>query len=112
MRQGWALPVVAFVLTFGCCEGGAEDGKALKLFNTHFTWCVQFPISRVAFEPGAKYRLRLRVRVDSRRDGMAFSSGIHCTSGGASPGSVRFTTCRGFCAASPEQRARCAPSEA
>ena len=70
----------------------ADDGRALKLFNTHYMWCVQFPISRVAFEPGAKYRLRLRVRVDSRRDGMAFSSGIHCTSGGEAPGGVNLKT--------------------
>ena len=70
----------------------AGDGRALKLFNTHYQWCVQFPISRVAFEPGVKYRLRLRVRVDSRCDGMAFSSGIHCTSGGKAPGGANFTT--------------------
>ena len=70
----------------------AGDGKALKLFNTHYTWCVQFPLSRVAFEPGAKYRLRLRVRVDSRRHGMAFSSGVYCTDDRKSPGSANFTT--------------------
>ena len=70
----------------------ADDGKALKLFNTHYTWCVQFPISRIAFEPGAKYRLRLRVRVDSRRDGMAFGAGIYSTDTKKGAGSANFRT--------------------
>ena len=70
----------------------ADDGKALKLFNTHYTWCVQFPLSRIAFEPGVKYRLRLRVRVDSRRYGMAFSAGIYSTDDRTSAGSAKFTT--------------------
>ncbi len=70
----------------------ADDGKALKLFNTHYTWCVQFPISRIAFEPGAKYKLRLRVRVDSRRYGMAFGAGIYSTDTKKGAGSANFTT--------------------
>ena len=70
----------------------ADDGKALKLFNTHYTWCVQFPISRIAFEPGAKYKLRLRVRVDSPRYGMAFSAGIYSTDTNKGAGSANFTT--------------------
>ena len=70
----------------------ADDGKALKLFNTHYTWCVQFPLSRIAFEPGVKYKLRLRVRVDSHRYGMAFSAGVYSTDTQKSPGSAKFTT--------------------
>ena len=70
----------------------AGDGKALKLFNTHYTWCVQFPLLRIAFEPDAKYKLRLRVRVDSRRDGMAFSAGVYSTDTQKSSGSAKFTT--------------------
>ena len=53
---------------------------------------MQFPISRIAFEPGAKYKLRLRVRVDSRRDGMAFSAGVYSTDDRKSPGSANFKT--------------------
>ena len=70
----------------------ADDGKALKLFNTHYEWCVQFPLSYVAFEPGVKYRLRLRVRVEGRRDGMAFGAGVYCTDDRKTAGSANFTT--------------------
>ena len=55
----------------------ADDGKALKLFNTHYDWCVQFQLGKIVFAPGAKYKVQLRVRVDKRRDGMAFSSGVY-----------------------------------
>ena len=70
----------------------ADDGKALKLFNTHYEWCVQFALSNVAFEPGVKYRLRLRVRVEGRRAGMAFSAGVYCTDDRKTAGSANFTT--------------------
>ena len=70
----------------------AEDGRALKLFNTHYQWCVQLPLSRIEFEPGVKYTLRARVRVDSRRDGMAFSSGVYATDERKSRGQAVFTT--------------------
>ena len=55
----------------------AEDGRALKLFNTHFMWCVQLSMSKIAFEPGKKYRLSIRVRVDKERDGEAFWAGVY-----------------------------------
>ena len=58
-------------------DPGAGDGKALKLYNTHYQWCVQFPLSKIVFEPGVKYKAQLRVRVDKRRDGMAFSAGVY-----------------------------------
>ena len=70
----------------------AGDGKALKLFNTHFTWCVQLSMGKIAFEPGKKYRLRARVRVEKAKDkdGEAFwagvySSGAKCGRGGVQP---------------------------
>ena len=55
----------------------AEDGKALKLFNTHFNWCSMLSMGRIAFEPGKKYRLRVRVRVDKAGDGEAFWAGVY-----------------------------------
>ena len=56
----------------------AADGKAMKLFNTHFEWCSSFPMHKVEFEPGATYRIRVRVRVDKLRDGgEAFWAGVY-----------------------------------
>ena len=56
----------------------AGDGKALKLFNTHFEWCATFSMGRVKFRPGAKYKIRARVRVEKERDGgEAFWAGVY-----------------------------------
>ena len=56
----------------------ASDGRALKLFNTHFEWCSTFPMRQVAFEPGTTYKIRVRIRVDKLRDGgEAFWAGIY-----------------------------------
>ena len=55
----------------------AENGRALKLFNTHFMWCVQLSMGKIAFEPGKKYRLSARVRVDKAGDGEAFWTGVY-----------------------------------
>ena len=59
----------------------AEDGSAMKLYNTHFEWCTSLPFSRVAFDPGKKYRLRMRVRVEKEpgKEGEAIWSGIYDT---------------------------------
>ena len=62
----------------------AEDGKALKFFNTHFQWTAQLSMGKIAFEPGKKYRLSARVRVEKARDGEAFWAGVY--SQGASRG--------------------------
>ena len=69
----------------------ASDGRALKLFNTHSEWCSTFPMRQVAFEPGATYKIRVRIRVDKLRDGgEAFWAGIYdpvakCNRGGIQP---------------------------
>jgi len=57
----------------------AEDGSAMKLYNTHFEWCTTLPFSQVAFDPGATYRIRMRVRVEKEpgREGQAFWSGVY-----------------------------------
>jgi len=57
----------------------AEDGSAMKLYNTHYEWCTTLPFSRVAFDPGKKYRIRMRVRVekDPEKEGEAFWSGVY-----------------------------------
>jgi hypothetical protein len=57
----------------------AEDGSALKLYNTHYEWCTTLPFSRVAFDPGKKYKLRMRVRVEKipGRNGEAFWAGVY-----------------------------------
>lgn len=57
----------------------AEDGSAMKLYNTHYEWCTTLPFSRVAFDPGRKYRLRMRVRVEKEpgKDGEALWAGVY-----------------------------------
>ena len=67
----------------------AADGKALKLFNTHFEWCTSYPMGKVAFKPGAKYKLRARVRVEKARDGgEAFWAGVYDPAAKKNAGSI------------------------
>ena len=51
----------------------------MKLYNTHFEWCTTLPFRQVAFDPGATYRIRMRVRVEKEpgREGQAFWSGVY-----------------------------------
>ena len=57
----------------------AEDGSAMKLYNTHYEWCATLPFSQVAFDPGKRYRIRMRVRVEKEpgKEGEAFWSGVY-----------------------------------
>ncbi|MGN0846589.1 MAG: DUF4838 domain-containing protein [Kiritimatiellia bacterium] len=55
----------------------ASDGRALKLFNTHFEWCSQFHMHRVEFDAGVKYTLRVRARCEKASAGEAFWAGIY-----------------------------------
>ena len=72
-------------------DAAAQDGYATKLFNTHFEWCMQWRFDPAVFEPGAQYRLRMRVRVEKGdREGEAFWAGVYDTArtrgyGGVSP---------------------------
>ena len=68
----------------------AEDGRALKLFNTHFEWCTTFGMDNGVFKPGVKYTLSVRARVEAERDGEAFWAGVYdkvdeCGRGGIEP---------------------------
>ncbi|HPA16604.1 MAG TPA: DUF4838 domain-containing protein [Verrucomicrobiae bacterium] len=59
-------------------DAGADDGYAVKLFGTHHEWCLQWRVDAGLFEPGVKYRVRMRVRVEkSGVDGMAFWAGVY-----------------------------------
>ena len=67
----------------------ADDGKALRLFNTHFEWCATFSMNRVKFRPGAKYRVRARIRVERARDGgEAFWAGVYDVAAKRDAGSI------------------------
>ncbi len=57
----------------------AGDGSALKLFNTHYEWCASLPFGKVAFDPGARYRIRMRARVERvpGQEGTAFWAGVY-----------------------------------
>ena len=56
----------------------ASDGRAVKMFNSHYEWCVMLMMNRIAFEPGVKYRVRARVRCErtGTASGNAFSAGV------------------------------------
>jgi hypothetical protein len=57
----------------------AGDGSAMQLFNTHYEWCTTLPFRQVAFDPGVRHRIRLRVRVEKNpgAQGEALWSGIY-----------------------------------
>ena len=57
----------------------AADGKALKLFNTHYEWCSTLPTGRVFFRSGRKYAIRVRARVEAKpgATGEAFWAGVY-----------------------------------
>ncbi len=56
----------------------ADDGQAVKLFGTHYEWCLQWRLDTGMFEPGAKYKVRMRIRVEKTpREGEAFWAGVY-----------------------------------
>ena len=58
----------------------AEDGRAIECFGGKHGWCVNiFGFGNAVVKPGAKYRVRVRVRVDKEpgAKGNAFWSGIY-----------------------------------
>ena len=72
----------------------AEDGSAIQLFNTHYEWCTTLPFSKVAFDRGRKYRLRMRVCVEKEpgREGEAFWAGVYDSKNRRGCGSIERKT--------------------
>ncbi|MCC7493644.1 MAG: DUF4838 domain-containing protein [Fimbriimonadaceae bacterium] len=59
-------------------DAEAPDGWAIKLFNTHYEWCLTWPIDPSRFSPGASYTVRARLKVErSERAGEAFWAGVY-----------------------------------
>ena len=56
----------------------AQDGKALRLENNNYQWYAQGDMDCIQFDPGVKYRLRIRAKVELKpgAHGEAFSFGI------------------------------------
>lgn len=69
VQTRWGEPVA---------DPAAADGYAVKLYNTHFEWCLQWAVQPELFEPGQRYtvRARIRVEVDSPA-GEAFWAGVY-----------------------------------
>ena len=60
-------------------DPAAENGRAIRLFGTCFDWTSGFDFAPCVFDEGARYRVRVRVRVDAvpGQSGEAFSFGIY-----------------------------------
>jgi hypothetical protein len=59
-------------------DENAEDGFAAELFNTHYEWCLQWRVDPSLFVPGAKYKVRARIKVKKTdREGEAFWAGVY-----------------------------------
>ncbi len=72
----------------------AEDGSAMKLYNTHFEWCTTLQFKRVAFDKGQKYRIRMRARVEKKagQEGEAFWAGVYDAANKRSCGDIERKT--------------------
>jgi hypothetical protein len=62
-------------------DPSADDGRAIKLFNTHFEWTVNLPMSKITFIPGKRYKVKARIRVElpekRNGEGEAFWAGVY-----------------------------------
>jgi hypothetical protein len=69
----------------------ADDGAALKLYNTHYEWCAQWRVDPSWFEEEGKYTVRMRVRVEKsgKGDGEAFWAGVYDVARKRSYGEIR-----------------------
>lgn len=59
-------------------DADAQDGKALRLENNNYQWYAQGDMDCMQFDPGTRYRLRIRAKVELKPNacGEAFSFGI------------------------------------
>ena len=60
-------------------DPNAEDGYAVKIYNPKPRWSVTLPMARVAFAPGKRYRVQMRLRADLTpgRKGPGVTAGIY-----------------------------------
>ena len=60
-------------------DPAARDGRAIRISNVHYGWCVTFHMDNVKFSPGRTYTLKARVRVEKKAgaSGKAFWAGVY-----------------------------------
>ena len=65
-------------------DPAARDGRAIRISNVHYGWCVTFQMDSVKFRPDRTYALKARVRVARVRvarkpgaSGKAFWAGVY-----------------------------------
>ena len=60
-------------------DPAARDGRAIRISNVHYGWCVTFHMDNVKFRPGHTYTLKARVRVEKKAgtSGNAFWAGVY-----------------------------------
>ena len=60
-------------------DPAARDGRAIRISNVHYGWCVTFQMDSVKFRPDRTYALKARVRVARKpgASGKAFWAGVY-----------------------------------
>ena len=60
-------------------DPAARDGRAIRISNVHYGWCVTFQMNDVRFRPDRTYALKARVRVVRKpgASGKAFWAGVY-----------------------------------
>ena len=60
-------------------DPAARDGRAIRISNVHYGWCVTFQMDSVKFRPDRTYALKARVRVERKpgASGKAFWAGVY-----------------------------------
>ena len=60
-------------------DPAARDGRAIRISNVHYGWCVTFQMDEVRFRPDRTYTLKARVRVERKpgASGKAFWAGVY-----------------------------------
>ena len=60
-------------------DPAARDGRAIRISNVHYGWCVTFQMDSVKFRPDRTYALKARVRVERKpgASGKAFWAGLY-----------------------------------